>query len=535
MKKIGICFYLICAGLTLTAQTTVGLLLNSEQSFNGYTLFAPNRSTITYLIDNCGFVVNEWLSDQVPELSVYLLEDGSLLRASHGKLYRYNWEGDLTWSYELNQLDIYNHHDIEPLPNGNILIIATEEFEVYEAISLGRNPNELDNGVEIDWIAEIEPIGNNEANLVWEWHAWDHLVQEFDANRQGYGIVSENPQLLDININYTGIEIFGMYDWLHCNGVDYNADLDQIVFSSRHTSEIYIIDHSTTTAEAADHLGGNAGKGGDLLWRWGNPENYNTGTAADRKLFGQHDPKWIPEGYPNAGKISVFNNGYQRPGDFSSIHLIEPTLQNDGNYSLENNAFLPNDFYWSWQGEVLNETFFGPIESGVNMLPNGNFLVCEVFDRFFEVTPNGDIVWAYKNPIAEGIIEQYDWDFSETFRAERYAPDYSAFIGKDLTPGNYIENENSVSDNCTIFELVNIENISNSNLVNIGPIPTTEFLNINTLWQNIQVKVYNAFGQKVHHSNKRYIDVTHLIKGIYFVEIENLETTKSQVRKFIIQ
>jgi hypothetical protein len=96
-------------------------------------------------------------------------------------------------------------------------------------------------------------------------------------------------------------------DWTHFNGVAYNADLDQIVLSVHSFSEIWIIDHSTTTGEAAGHKGGRSGKGGDLLYRWGNPRVYRAGTVKDQKLFSQHNAHWIPKGYPGEGHLLVFN------------------------------------------------------------------------------------------------------------------------------------------------------------------------------------------------------------------------------------
>ena len=46
------------------------------------------------------------------------------------------------------------------------------------------------------------------------------------------------------------------------NSVAYDEKLDQIVLSVRGFNEIWVIDHSTTTAEARTHSGGRQGMGG---------------------------------------------------------------------------------------------------------------------------------------------------------------------------------------------------------------------------------------------------------------------------------
>ena len=103
-------------------------------------------------------------------------------------------------------------------------------------------------------------------------------------------------------------------DWNHVNSVQYNAELDQIILSSHNQNEIWIIDHSTTVEEASGHTGGVYGKGGDFLYRWGNPSIYGRGTSNDTKLGGQHDAHWIANGLPGAGNILIFNNELPHTG-----------------------------------------------------------------------------------------------------------------------------------------------------------------------------------------------------------------------------
>jgi hypothetical protein len=170
-----------------------------------------------------------------------------------------------------------------------------------------------------------------------------------------------------------------------------------------------VIDHSTTTAEAAGHSGGNSGKGGDLLYRWGNPRAYNAGDADDQQLFVQHDVQWIPSGYPGAGNILVFNNGGGRPdGDYSSVDEITPPVDNAGNY----NGYGPSSPVWSYTAATLTD-FYAANISGAQRLSNGNTLVCDGPEAyFFEVTAAGDVVW------------EYDHGNQPIFRATRYQSDY---------------------------------------------------------------------------------------------------------------
>ena len=325
----------------LLAQT-VGLFVNEPEAYEGYTLFAPSSATTTYLIDIDGKEVNAWASAFQP-MSAYLLPNGDLLRTAQlpstaetinapggaGRVELFDWDGNLKWSYELNETDgladgIHDrrlHHDIEILPNGNILMIAWERFTRNEALAQGRNPSlPADNNGEVwpDMVIEVQPdyAAGAGGEIVWEWHLWDHLVQQYDAtkpNWRGTNGVAAHPELANLNYVPGGEGAGGVAaDWTHFIVSDYNPDLDQIVVSSREFSEFWIIDHSTTTEEAAGHTGGNAGRGGDILYRWGNPAAYNRGSRAGQQLFYQHDAQWIEPGLPGEGNLLVFNNGWNR-------------------------------------------------------------------------------------------------------------------------------------------------------------------------------------------------------------------------------
>jgi predicted outer membrane repeat protein len=413
-------------GDDVDSDATSTVVYEASTVSDGYTLFAPIGSTTTYLMNNDGQFVHTWDSAYRPGLSTYLLESGNLMRTGNlgdttpfsgtggtgGVVQEIQWDGTVVWEYEYSSATYLQHHDIEVLPNGNVLMIAWEYKTSAEAIAAGRDTSLLSAG-EL-WpahIVEIEPSGATGGSIVWQWNAWDHLVQDYDAGQANYGVVGDHPELIDLN--YTSNP---GADWLHVNSIDYNAEFDQILLSVHNFSEVWVIDHDTTTAEAS-------GAAGDLLYRWGNPQAYDAGDASDQEFYAQHDAQWIASGLDGAGNILVFNNGFNRPeGAYSTVEEIAPPVDASGVYSLTPGSdYGPASQTWVYTAPTPTD-FYGERISGAQRLPNGNTLICSGPDGlFFEVNADNDIVW------------QYDYD-GGVFRAERYSPDHQGLDGRDLTP-----------------------------------------------------------------------------------------------------
>lgn len=275
-------------------------------------------------------------------------------------------------------------------------MIVWETMTRNQAIDAGRNPNTIQNSYFTpDKIIEVHQTGQTTGDVVWEWNVWDHLIQDFNASKANYGVVGDHPELIDIN--------FGDYfvgDWLHTNSLDYNATFDQILVDVHNFNEFWVIDHSTTTEEAAGHTGGHYGHGGDLLYRWGNPASYRAGTASDRKLFGEHDATWIPSGLPGAGHVLVFNNGWERPdGTYSSIEEIAPPINETGWYYREpGSPYGPENYTWHYTATPPS-SMYSYVFGGAVRLADGNTLICVGTDgKFLEVTPDKELIWQWTNP-----------------------------------------------------------------------------------------------------------------------------------------
>ena len=533
---LNICLTFFIAS-TLNSQTTVGLIQHNPGTLDdGFVLFAPTRSNTTYLIDKCGKEVKSWTSTYNPGLSCYLLSDGTLLRTGvvqsqsfnagghGGVIEKIDWNGNVIWTYFISDATNWQHHDVKALPNGNILVIAWESKTNTQAIAKGRNPLLVPTTLWSEQILEIQPTGATGGNIVWEWHLWDHLIQDFDNTKPDFGAVNTNPQLLNINYNATADNS----DWIHLNSIDYNVALDQILVSSRVLNEIWVIDHSTSSAEAASHSGGNSGKGGDFLFRWGNPLAYNTGTST--QFFGQHNAQWIQTGLPYENQIMVFNNGNGRTGgNYSTIEIINPPV--DGFNYTSSLPYLPASTSWIYNDGNPNN-FYAQLTSGCQQLSNGNVLFCNgPKGTFKEISESGTILWEYINPVSvTGILTQGTTAASNAaFRCTFYPSSYSGFNNQLFSSPTIIENSNSVSSTCTLSTTIDEETLGEE-AVFVYPNPAKEFINVEFSGlsdENISIEIIDVFGKVVQKENRKNengifnLNVRSLAAGYYLLKISS--------------
>ena len=295
-------------------------------------------------------------------------------------------------------------------------------------------------------------------NIVWQWWSLDHVIQDRSPDWPNYGVLSENPGRFDLN---WGPGLRG--DFTHQNALDYNQTLDHIVLNNDRMGELYVIDHGGTFVvgdfEASKALA--AGPKGDILFRWGNPALYDSGeppsynpdgdvtSEGDRLLFHHHDTQWVAEGLPGAGNFLIFDNGSRRAGAYYSVLLeVNPYAgaYPDAPYLSEVEAGGPaNQIVWSFRAEHAN-SFYSENISGVQRLANGNTLgIAGRQGHVFQVTPEGEVVWEYINPVMSNVPEgaapgdvfkriMTDKDDNRIFTAHWIAPDHPGLAGRDLTP-----------------------------------------------------------------------------------------------------
>jgi len=556
MKRlILLAIFTTCLSYVSKSQNTVGLLsYDPNKAYDGYNLMFPHNQPNVYLLNNCGEVVHVWEDEANfrPGNIAYLREDGTLVKGKRDAnvaddriwaggggaiLEIRDWDNNLIWDFEMNNDSFRLHHDFAPLDNGNIIAIAWELKNEEESLEAGRDPAKMNqNEVWSEYIFEINPQTDE---IVWEWHAWDHLIQDFDSTKSNYGVVSDHPELIDINYDSRN----GHPDWLHVNGLDYSEVNNQILICVPYFDEVWIIDHTTTTEFAAGSFGGKSGMGGDLMYRWGNPITYTQDSSSQKTLFFQHDAHFIDDfvspSSPYFNQIGVFNN--QVGPDFSTVNIFSPifdmyqwAFEFD---ELNTNTFFPNDFELTVTHPDPQKIYSTGLSS-FQLLPNGNYLITAGRTGYtVELTPDNEVVWEYVtplragNPVAQG--DSLSINNNLTFRMKRYPTDYPAFADKDFSETFFIELE---PDEGFCDKLLSVEVLEENYNIKVYPNPANSHLTIE--WDAgmyTDLDVYNIYGQKqlsiMRTGGREYLDISDWLPGIYFVHLNGTKVAKLVVAR----
>lgn len=351
---------------------------------DGYLMVNDAGNKRAYLMNYDLDILFEWNLSFGIGNDVTLLPDGNILALLRDDNASINFGGyggiihildknsNILWEFNHSTENYNLHHDIEMLPNGNIIGIVWEKIPEAEA----KNNGVLINGTDVfpEAIIEIDPKTNE---IVWEWRSWDHIIQDAFPEKDKFGIIAEHPELIDVN--YVE-EANG--DIMHANGLSYDATKDLIFLSVNFFNEVWVIDHSTSTQEARSSSGGKFNKGGDLVYRFGNPEAYQNPQGS--KMFDRNHFPNLLDG-DDTGAMLIFNN------NITARHSIVYELELPETYDLRANQQNELKILWSFTSPDL----FAPKVSGAVRLPNGNTLITEGDHGGWEVTENGDVVWKF--------------------------------------------------------------------------------------------------------------------------------------------
>lgn len=369
-----------------------------DKAFPGYTIFAPmvqvdkqlegKEHSYVFMIDMKGDIVHHWTVPGLVRMHGELLENGNLLCScsdvgrdnpygltfSASSIIELDWDSNIVWRHDD---PLHDCHDRCRLRNGNTLYLRYAPLtpEEQEKIKGGAPGTETDGKTFTFEMVEVTPNG-----------------EEVDCLRLA--------DILDPDI-----DVFTPYGtreaWPGLNSIEELSD-GRIISTSYNLSLVYIWNRKERKVD----------------WRYGNQPN--------KQISFPHDPTELEN-----GNILLFDNGRYYvanpdgtsavfPPDFSRVIEVNPRTEE---IIWEYRADNPVDFY---------STYI----SSAQRLPNGNTLIDEgATGRFFEVTPNREIVWEYINPIYTGSENRFG-RLNAVFRAHRYSPEYLGLKGKTFHTEN---------------------------------------------------------------------------------------------------
>ena len=356
-----------------------------SKAFNGYTLFAPTFAKVAWLIDMQGRVCHRWEMEVPPASHGKLLPNGNLMWQGKGpgsitdfvgsgsELVEVDWDGEKLWRYEEAGLN----HDFLVLDNGNLIVNVYVPIPADKVghIRGGIPGTELRGRMWSCCIKEITRAGEE----LWTFDLHEHLDLEHDVL----------------------CPLCPRHVWGFCNSLCRLPD-GNILFTLRLLNDLAVLDP----------------RKGEIVWRFGR----------DKELGHPHSCSVLPN-----GNFLLFDNGLHRVG-------ANPDLQISDISASRVIEIDPGTKEIVWQYiDPFAPDFYSAICSSAQRLPNGNTLICEATKgRLFEVTHDKEIVWEYRSPFLVTRPDYWGWTLAKTiWDAQRYAPEYPAFDGKDLDPERY--------------------------------------------------------------------------------------------------
>jgi len=337
----------------LASAQDFGIQLNTDKAMNSYTLIENFRGT--YLINNCGEIVNSWPQVNNSDNHPKLLPNGNLVFITGNGVREVDWNGNIVKRIAHGLPNLKLDYEVIKLDNGNYLCLARyiESLAFYE-----QRGYDLETHFPMYDDAVVELDGET-GEIVWQWRFSDHIIQDQIEELPTYGVIEDNPGLMDLYSVYT---------------FDY------------------------------------------IIYRWGNPQNYGLG-ASGRRLYFQHNPNWIKYG-EHKDKLMIFNNNLERFFSFedrySQIEIVGPDILTDGSYTrTDDQPYLPKHSDHIVTGEDIG--FYSGYTSGASVLPNGNiYVTVGRSGRSLELTTDGELVWEYVIPGANYIFrsEKYPTDYA---------------------------------------------------------------------------------------------------------------------------